>query len=309
MASLYPQDHERRSNQLQEQDYFLIIQYYSSMHRFIYIFLLLPCLAHASDYDEIPHVGRKAQESFQYDYMYAAEHRAFAIAPGGAWSWVAGKPGIEQAKQDALSACQKYTRQKCVVYAANGQVLFDKQQWFKLWGPYKTAAQAKAAEPGSGMGQKFPDLVFTDPEGNRRSINDLKGKVVFVHFWGRWCPSCRYEFKSLIDMYRIARDTLGDQIEFVVLQVREPIAASREWAKDNNLDALPLSDSGVESAQDRDLSIRGGKKIADRKLASAFPASYVIDRHGLVVFSHMGSVADWSEYVPFFMDVAKRSGK
>lgn len=278
------------------------------MQRIFILLLILPALVCASDFDPIPHVGRKAQDSFKFDYNYAAEHRAFAIAPGGAWSWVAGKPTLDQAKQDALAACANYTQQTCIVYAANKQILFDKQEWSGLWGPYKNAAQAKKAAIGTRPGQKFPDLIFTDPAGHKKSIGELKGKVVFVHFWGRWCPSCRYEFPSLINMYRIASDILGKQVAFVVLQVREPVSASRQWAKENNLDALPLSDSGVQSAQDLELAIRGGKKIADRKLATAFPASYVLDKNGLVVFSHMGSVSDWSEYVPFFIDVAERSG-
>jgi thiol-disulfide isomerase/thioredoxin len=279
------------------------------MYRFLLIVLLLPALASAVEYEDIPHVSRKAQDSFQFDYLYASPHRAFAIAPGGAWSWVAGKASIEEARQGALSACQNYTQQQCIIYAQDEKRLFDKQQWPQLWGPYKNDRQAKTAPPGTRLGETFPDLVYTDPAGKIRSIHELRGKVVFVHFWGCWCPSCRYEFTSLIDMYRILKDTLGEQIEFVVLQVREPISTARKWARDNNVEALPLSDSGVQSEKDRELTIRGGRKIADRTLATAFPASYVLDKHGLVVFSHMGSVADWTEYVPFFKDVVSRSGK
>jgi len=283
------------------------MRYKIIMLRILLMLLLLPGLACALDNEQIPHVGRKAQDSFQFDYAYAGPHKAFAIAPGGAWSWVAAKPSLQQARQDALAACQNYTQQTCIIYAADDERVFDKQQWQTLWGPYLTAKQAGKATVGTRRGQKFPDLIYTDPAGKIRSISDLKGKLVFVHFWGCWCPSCRYEFASLIDMYRILRDTMGKQIEFVVLQVREPISTARKWARDNNVDALPLSDSGVQSAKDRQLSIRGGGKIDDRILATAFPASYVIDKNGIVVFSHMGSVSDWSEYVPFFKDVAQHS--
>ena len=67
--------------------------------------------------DEIPHVGQKAQDSFQFDYAYANAHRALAIAPGGAWSWQADKQSKDEAKKDALAACSKYSQQKCVLYA------------------------------------------------------------------------------------------------------------------------------------------------------------------------------------------------
>lgn len=39
------------------------------------------CLA-ALGMGAIPHVGQKAQDSFQFDYAYANDNRAFAIAPG-----------------------------------------------------------------------------------------------------------------------------------------------------------------------------------------------------------------------------------
>lgn len=271
--------------------------------------LLISNSVSALDADSIPHAGKKAFDSFQYDYTYANFHRAFAIAPGGAWSWQANKATTEEAKSSALEACSSYTEQKCVLYAVDDQVVFDSNAWFKLWGPYKSKQQARQAESGVLLGQKFPDIEYTDPNGIKKSIHELKGKVAFVHFWGCWCPSCRHEFHALIDMYRILKDTMPDDVEFAVLQVREPIEKARAWASENNVTALPLSDSGVKSTDDKLLSIKGGKKIDDRRLARVFPASYVLDKNGIVVFSHMGSVADWTEYVNFFRDAAERSGK
>lgn len=263
----------------------------------------------ASDLVEIPHVEQQAIDSFQFDYLYAGPHRAYAIAPGGAWAWQANKSTVDEARKTALAACARYTKQTCVLYAVDNEIVFNAKQWPTLWGPYVNAAQAKKTAVGTQPGQKFPDIKFTDPKGLNKTLSDLRGKVVFVHFWGCWCPSCRFEFTSLIDMYRILKDTTGNQVEFVVLQVREPIEQARRWAKQNNVEALPLSDSGVKSASDTSLKLKDGGTIDDRDLATVFPASYVLDKHGIVIFSHMGSVHDWSEYVPFFRDAVNRSGK
>ncbi|MCW8956699.1 MAG: TlpA family protein disulfide reductase [Gammaproteobacteria bacterium] len=269
----------------------------------IYIF---PLQASAVD---IPHVSLKAKDSFQFDYLYANKHRAFTIAPGGAWSWTAGKATEEEAKKVALDACNSYTQQKCVLYAVNEQITFDPEQWYGLWGPYKTKAEGKDAKQGIKVGEIFPDVTFTNPQGLRQSISELKDKVVFIHFWGCWCPPCRREFETLIDMYRILQDTMVDQVAFVVLQLREPIETARAWAKQNNLDALPLSDSGVKNSEDKFIRINGGKQIADREIAKFFPSTYVIDKNGYVIFSHMGSVENWPQYVPFFRDAVENSGK
>lgn len=273
-----------------------------------FILIISPQQVFAVDVD-IPHVSSKAKDSFQFDYQYANDHRAFTIAPGGAWSWTAKKETEEEAKKVALDACNSYTQQKCVLYAVNDRITFNKELWFKLWGPYKTKADIKSSKEGIQVGEIFPDVTFTNPAGLRQSISDLKGKVVFIHFWGCWCPPCRREFETLIDMYRILQDTMGDQVAFVVLQLREPIQTSRDWAKKNNLDTLPLSDSGVKDSEDKFIRVKGGKQIGDREIAKYFPSSYVIDKNGYVIFSHMGSIENWPEYVHFFKDAVQKSGK
>jgi thiol-disulfide isomerase/thioredoxin len=276
---------------------------------FLTCFILLSESVLADDFIDMPHVNRKAKDSYQFDYAYAGAHRAFSIAPGGGWSWASAKATEEEAARTALESCAKYSKQKCVLYAVNDKVVFDKKNWSGLWGPYKNKKQAKLSKVGVGMGQKFPDLEFIDPYGKKKSIGDLKDKVVFVHFWGCWCPSCKYEFSALIDLYQIVKDVAGDKVEFVILQAREPIEDARKWVKKKGFEALPISDSGVKSSEDKQFYIKGGKRIDDRKIAKVFPASYVLDKHGLVVFSHMGSISNWSQYVNFFKDAVEESGK
>lgn len=273
---------------------------------FILSFFIMKTLF-AADIESIPHVNQKAIDSFKYDYLYANSHRAFAIAPGGAWSWASDKETEEDAKQSALKSCSSHTKQKCVLFAVNKQIIFDNKAWYKLWGPYKTKQQAKKSTSGVSVGQKFPDLKYTDPTGKKKSIHELKDKVSFVHFWGSWCPSCGYEFPAIMDMYHILNDIMPEQVEFVILQARETIETSRNWAADNSNEKLPLSDSGIKSDGDSLLNLKDGTKIKDRQLARIFPASYILDKNGIVVFSNMGSIENWTEYVNFFKDVAEKS--
>ena len=254
------------------------------------------------DMESIPHVSEKATNSFKYDYLYANEHRAFAIAPGGAWSWVADKPTTAAAKDEALKACSSYTQQKCIVFALNEKIIFNENDWFKLWGPYKTKSQAKQSETGILLGQKFPDLLYTDPAGSKKSIHEIKNKVRFVHFWGSWCPSCVYEFPSIMQMYQIVNDIMPGQVEFVILQVRESMKTSKNWALNNSIETQILSDSGVQNEDDETFRLKNGKKIKDRNLAKVFPSSYVLDKNGIVIFSNSGSIENWSEYIKFLKD-------
>jgi hypothetical protein len=52
-----------------------------------------------------------------------------------------------------------------------------------------------------------------------------------------------------------------------------------------------------------------GTKVPDRQIAGKFPTTYVLDKHGIVVFSHIGDASRWHEYAPFLRDAALRSGK
>ena len=63
------------------------------------------------DSENIPHVSNKAKESF-LQYQYASDHKAFAIAPGGAWYWVTETVSEEQAEQQVLESCQANTQHK-----------------------------------------------------------------------------------------------------------------------------------------------------------------------------------------------------
>lgn len=45
-----------------------------------------------------------------------------------------------------------------------------------------------------------PDFSITTSEGEYISLDDLKGKVVLLDFWGTWCPPCVASLPSLRDL-------------------------------------------------------------------------------------------------------------
>lgn len=255
--------------------------------------------ARLEDAGAVPHLSNRGQEGYR-QFLNAEDHRAFAIAPGGGWGWSQGAASGEQALDQALDACQQHTRQRCVPYALDRQVVFDAKGWPRLWRPYAKAAEAKRAEVGTDRGQRFPDLVLTAPNGKPLQLSSLKGKVVVLHFWATWCPTCRQELPQFEKLQRsLARN--GD-LAFVFTQAREPAAESRRWLKQHGL-KLALHDSGARDSRDDSFRLSGGQAIKDRLVAPVFPATYVLDRHGVVVFSMRGSAEDWGQYAPFLKDL------
>lgn len=264
--------------------------------------LVVPAFSslHAGESAEsIPHVSNKAREDFLQQYQYAGKNRAFAIAPGGAWAWRSDEQTPYDAEQMALQGCRSHTQQKCVLYAVNDQVVFDREQWPTLWGPYADSEAASTAELGTAVGHRFYDLSWKDKTGKKVSLSSLKGKIVLLHFWGSWCPPCLREFPSLKNLHAEINPRLTSEIEMVMLQLREPFDESRMWVEQYGFSELPIYDSGVKDSETTTLDLADGSTVPDRSVARVFPSTYVLDRRGIVIFSHHGPVTDWLEYLPF----------
>jgi len=258
-----------------------------------------------NDIESVPHLEKQGKKNYR-DFLAADKHRAFAIAPGGTWGWKGAESSAESAAEEALLACQIETEQKCVLYATNDAVVFDKQAWARSWQPYADSAAAKRAPIGIARGDRFYDLRFKDPSGKPIRLSELRGKVVLVHFWGSWCPPCQRELPELLKLQQALHKS--SDIKMVLLQVREDFATSRKAIARQRLN-LQLHDSGAKDSKDDTLTLADGTKLKDRDIAAVFPTTYVLDKHGIVLFSHNGPVHDWLGYLPLLKDAATLSGK
>lgn len=250
-----------------------------------------------------PHLSPVGQNEYRA-YTESPDHRAFAIAPGGSWGWVSSEATAQIAEEQALSICQGQTEQPCVSYAVDDKVVFDAANWPRLWRPYASAAEARKATVGRERGQRMHDLAFRDAQGKQHKLSSLLGKVVVLHFWGAWCPPCRREMPELQKI----RQSLADRADlaFVLLQAREKIDVSRQWADKEGIE-MPLADSGSTGDDDTAFRLANGGQVNDRQIANRFPTTYVLDRNGLVVFSHVGPIYDWLQYKGFLLDLLGQS--
>ena len=258
-----------------------------------------------NDVRRVPHLDDTAQEAYR-NFLAAALHRSFAVSPGGGWAWRAGLASGKEAQDAALAECAEQSLYPCVPYATDERIVFDSKGWPRLWRPYLSAKEAGSAREGLIRGMRFPNLVLTARDGHRVCLSDWRGKVVVLHFWGSWCSPCQ---KELPDLARLVKKLEQDK-RFVIAttQMRESPGTAWSWLKRKGL-ALPFYDSGAKNNASDTLNLAGGGTLQDRLISPVFPTTYVLDRQGIIVFSHQGPVSNWPQYLEFLEDVAAHSGK
>jgi hypothetical protein len=117
------------------------------------------------------------------------------------------------------------------------------------------------------------------------------------------------EFPSLKKLHAKIQGQYSGDVEMKLLQLREPFDDSIKWARQYGFAEMPLYDSGVKDSETSTLSLKDGDQVEDRSIARVFPSTYVLDRNGLVIFSHRGPVHNWLDYISFFDHAVKNTRK
>ncbi|AWN48835.1 thiol:disulfide interchange protein [Methylobacterium terrae] len=88
-----------------------------------------------------------------------------------------------------------------------------------------------------------PAIAFTGPDGQPRTLADLKGRTVLLNLWATWCAPCKAEMPALD---RLQGEVGGRDFEVVALNLdtrnldRPPL-----WMKENGIARLAYySDPG-----------------------------------------------------------------
>lgn len=87
-------------------------------------------------------------------------------------------------------------------------------------------------------GKSSPDFAYNDLNGNMITLNDFKGKYIYIDVWATSCEPCKDEILPLQDLHR----TFTKNIEFVSISV-DYLKDEKKW-KDfistNNLKGTQL---------------------------------------------------------------------
>lgn len=125
----------------------------------------------------------------------------------------------------------------------------------------------------SGEGMANYDFTLNGPDGETIRLADHKGKVLLLNFWGTWCPPCRVEVPSFVDL----QEAYGDR-GFVIIgvAVEDTAEAVKAFASEMKINyPLAMSQEDFENAYG---PIYG------------LPLSYFIARDGSICRKHFGEL-------------------
>ena len=128
-------------------------------------------------------------------------------------------------------------------------------------------------------------LQFSNLDGNIFSIQDFKGKNLFINYWATWCNPCLAEMPSMAELYDRFKD--NEDIAFLYLS-REELNTIKEYIpNDESLQKIPIY-----------------KVLTDDEFfaTSGIPTTFIINSNGEVVVKDIGSAFWNDESVYKFID-------
>jgi len=124
---------------------------------------------------------------------------------------------------------------------------------------------AFAAEPA-------PDFTLpTFPDNTEISLKDFKGRVVYLDFWATWCPPCRKSFPWMDEMHERYKD---EGLSIIAVSVDKKRELIEQFIK--------KMEPGFIIAHDPTGT------VAKTYQLRAMPTTYLINRNGQLVMTHMG---------------------
>lgn len=135
----------------------------------------------------------------------------------------------------------------------------------------------KVVEEVKEISKDVPSYMNIELEGvgfPNANLADFYGEVIFVNFWGTWCPPCRREMPSIQSLY----EKYDGKVKFVTVAFEKRPGNLEPFIQKNNYTfPVYIAKSPLEP----------------KMKARGYPTTFIIDKKGKIKAKDVGA-ADWN---------------
>ncbi len=117
-------------------------------------------------------------------------------------------------------------------------------------------------------GSKAPSFELKDIKGNKVSLKDFRGKVVYLDFWASWCGPCIREIPHAKELKDFFKDE--DDLVFLYVSLDREKEAWKNAVISNEIKGVHLYAGGFDNEVANSYNVKG------------IPSYFIIDRNGIV---------------------------
>jgi peroxiredoxin len=142
--------------------------------------------------------------------------------------------------------------------------------------PRVQRASRYISQPELARARMAPAFAVTTVDGQRVSLDDLKGKVVLLDFWATWCGPCR---QALPHMRSLAKTFQGQPLVILSVSLDADEQKWKDFITQNEMTWLHYRDGGFTGPVSRMFGVQ------------AIPHTFTIDAEGVLQDEQIGDAS------------------
>lgn len=131
-------------------------------------------------------------------------------------------------------------------------------------------------------------LRLVNSKGEKISMEQFRGKVIFINLWATWCPPCIAEMPGINELYKEVKE---EGVVFLMLSVDDDFEKAKRFKEKKGFDLEVYR-------------VDGG--MPEMYYSQSIPTTFIIDAKGGLALTQMG-MADYS--TPEFKEFLRKLKK